>query len=104
MSHFEDFSLSFETVMDFLWFRPKVKQKVAKKYVCFFSRGHATHEAALSVGWSVRPSVGNQNKMRAFFFAIPLLPTRPRLRGSVYGLVFFAIVTHRCWSGFFGQS
>ena len=44
-----------------------------------FSRGHATLEAAMSVGRSVR----NIFDFRGF----PLLPTRPRLRGSVYGLV-----------------
>ena len=38
-----------------------------------FSRGHATQELAVSVG----PS------------HFSLLPTRPRLRGSVYGLVFY---------------
>ena len=57
-------------------------------YSNFFSRGLATLELAMLVGSSVRPSVRNKNKIWAFF-AIPLLPTHPRLRGSVYGLVFF---------------
>ena len=47
----------------------------------FFGRGHTTLELAVSVGrlvcWSVTFLI------RGF----PLLPTRPRLRGSVYGLV-----------------
>ena len=43
----------------------------------FFSRGHATLELAVSVGYIFD------------FRGFPLLPTRPRLRGSVYGLVSF---------------
>ena len=36
-SHLEDFLQSFKMVMDFLWFRSIVKQKLAKQSVHFFS-------------------------------------------------------------------
>ena len=38
-SHLKDFLQSFKTVMDFLWFRPIVKQKLAKQSVRFFGSG-----------------------------------------------------------------
>ena len=52
-----------------------------------FSRGHATLEFAVSVGPSVHPFVHHICDFQGF----PLLPTRPRLRGSVYGLVFLLV-------------
>ena len=48
---------------------------------CFSSCGHTTLELAVSVCLSVTSE---------FFF--PLLPTRPPLRGSVYGLVLFRCI------------
>ena len=49
-----------------------------------FSRGLATLDLAVSVG----PSVTKTNYER--FFAFPPLPTRPRLRGCVFGLVYYS--------------
>ena len=55
----------------------------------FFSRGLATLELAMSVGWSVGRSVGLwETKTKSeHFLAIPHLPTRPRL-GGVYTALF----------------
>ena len=49
-----------------------------------FSRGHATLELAMSVDRSVGQLV---RRSVTSHFCFPLLPTRPRLKGSVYGLV-----------------
>ena len=51
-----------------------------------FSRGHATLQLAVSVGPSVRRSVGHIVEFRAVS-ALLLLPNRPRLDCCVSGLV-----------------
>ena len=66
-----------------------------------FSRGHATLHLAVSVGRSVRPSVGHISKLRAVF-AVLLLPNRPRLDCRVSGLVLLNYLRQKsCIRAFF---